>query len=171
MKLDQTRQAFIDSWGKLGVEWGINRTMAQIHALLLISPAAMDTDGVIETLRISRGNASMNLRALIDWGLVIKQLKPGVRREFFVAEKDVWRVARCIVIQRKRRELDPMLSLLEQALNVEGANGDDAQELEEFRTVVGEIRELGAQADRLLQRVLRDDQTQFFKPIIKLLAR
>ena len=142
-----------------------------IHALLLISPEALDADAVMEPLRISRGNASMNLRALMDWGLVFKQLKPGVRREFFVAEKDVWRVARCIVIQRKRRELDPMLTLLDHAMDVEGAPGDDAVELEQFRTVLGEIRELGAQADRLLERVLREDQTQFFKPIIKLLAR
>ena len=125
MKLDQARQAFIDAWGKLGVEWGINRTMAQIHALLLISSDALDTDSVIQTLQISRGNASMNLRALIDWGLVdvfrskhpdssefswwdyrggAFHRKQGLRIDFLLATKSLLGRVRSVEIDREYRK-------------------------------------------------------------------
>ena len=100
MTLDEGKQKFLQSWGALGSSWGINRTMAQIHALLLISPEALSADEIMEELQISRGNANMNIRALIDWGLVFKELKPGERKEFFVAEKDMWEVVKCIITQR-----------------------------------------------------------------------
>ena len=88
MQLPEAKQKFIEAWGKLGSEWGINRTMAQVHALLLISPEALTTEDVMESLQISRGNANMNLGALIDWGLIEKRMKRGERIEFFEAEKD-----------------------------------------------------------------------------------
>ncbi|WP_295651831.1 MarR family transcriptional regulator [uncultured Mucilaginibacter sp.] len=83
MELAEAKQKFIDSWGTLGQEWGINRTMAQVHALLLVTPEALSTEEVMETLGISRGNANMTLRELMGWGLVDKQLKKGERREYF----------------------------------------------------------------------------------------
>ncbi|MCB0624548.1 MAG: transcriptional regulator, partial [Saprospiraceae bacterium] len=81
MDLREGKEKFIQSWGALGSSWGVNRTMAQIHALLLISPEALSADEIMEDLMVSRGNANMNLRALIDWGLVYKELKPGERKE------------------------------------------------------------------------------------------
>ena len=85
MELNEAKDKFIQSWGSLGSQWGINRTMAQIHALLLIAPEPMSTDEVMEQLKISRGNANINLRELMNWQLVRKEVKTGERMEFFVA--------------------------------------------------------------------------------------
>ena len=90
MELAEGKLKFIEAWGKLGSEWGINRTMAQVHALLMVSPEALTTEEVMAELSISRGNANMTLRDLIDWGLVEKQHKTGERKEFFYAEKDIF---------------------------------------------------------------------------------
>ena len=103
MNLAEGKEKFIQSWGALGSNWGINRTMAQIHALLLIAPQALSADEIMEELKISRGNANMNLRALIDWRLVYRELKTGERKEYFVAEKDMWEVVKNIIVQRKKK--------------------------------------------------------------------
>ncbi|MFZ1693694.1 MAG: MarR family transcriptional regulator, partial [Flavobacteriales bacterium] len=108
MTIPEAKDKFIEAWGAFGSAWGINRSMAQVHALLLISHEPLSTEDVMEQLNISRGNANMNLRALIDWSLVRRVLKPGERREFFEAEKDVWKVATHITRERKKRELEPL---------------------------------------------------------------
>ncbi len=92
MKLAEAKQQFISSWGAFGTHWGINRTMASIHALLLVSPDPLSQDDIMEQLNISRGNVNMNIRDLIDWGLVERILLQGERREYFSAEKDIWKV-------------------------------------------------------------------------------
>ena len=112
MKLSDAKLQFVASWGAFGTHWGINRTMAQIHALLLVSPEPLCADDIMEQLNISRGNANMNIRELIDWALVDRVIVPGERKEFFAAEKDIWKVVRQIVKERKKRELEPMLKLL-----------------------------------------------------------
>jgi len=89
MKFDEAKDKFISTWGSLGSLWGINKAMAQIHALLLISPNPLSVDEIMSELKISRGNTSMNLRQLIDWGIVYKENKPGDRKEYFKSEKDV----------------------------------------------------------------------------------
>jgi DNA-binding transcriptional regulator GbsR (MarR family) len=88
MELPEAKQKFIEAWGKLGSEWGINRTMAQVHALLLVTPDALTTEEIMESLSISRGNANMTLRDLMSWGLVEKQHKAGERKEYFYADKN-----------------------------------------------------------------------------------
>ena len=93
MELAEGKQKFIEAWGKLGSEWGINRTMAQVHALLLVTPDALTTEEIMEQLSISRGNANMTLRDLMGWGLVEKQLKAGERKEYFFADKNTWNIA------------------------------------------------------------------------------
>ncbi|MFZ1732087.1 MAG: hypothetical protein WAT86_00680 [Flavobacteriales bacterium] len=98
--------------------------MAQVHALLLISAEPLSTEDVMEQLNISRGNANMNLRALIDWQLVDKVLKAGERREFFQAEKDVRKIATHITRERKRRELEPMVKLLAELKTTQGTTKD-----------------------------------------------
>lgn len=103
MTVEEGKEKFIESWGKMASEWGINRTMAQVHALLLISPNPLTADEVMEQLDISRGNANMNLRALMDWELVHKSLKAGERKEYFYAEKDMWIVVKRIITQRRKR--------------------------------------------------------------------
>ena len=89
MKLKEAEEKFISAWGTFGTQWGINRTMAQIHALLLISEKALSAEDIMKELNISRGNVNMNVRELMLWGIVHKVLKFGERKEFFTAEKDI----------------------------------------------------------------------------------
>jgi len=103
---------FVEAWGRMGSVWGISRTMAEVHALLYISGEALCTDDVMERLEISRGNASMSLRALVDWGIIGRAHKRGDRKEYFVAEQDVWTIFRAIVRERRKREVDPLLASL-----------------------------------------------------------
>ena len=104
MKLSEAKQQFISSWGAFGTQWGINRTMAQIHALLLVSINPLTQDDMMEELSISRGNVNMNIRDLIGWGLVDRVIISGERKEYFTAEKDIWKVATQIIKERKKRE-------------------------------------------------------------------
>lgn len=111
-KVEETRDEFITQWGIMGAQWGINRTMAQIHALLMTAPEVMSTDEVMEVLEISRGNAHTNLKDLVGWGLIRIVTKKGERKEFFEAEKDVWEIFRRVARERKRREIEPALQTL-----------------------------------------------------------
>src|SRR5690606_15261405 len=101
--LKQAREEFVTQWGALGTQWGINRTMAQIHALLMTSPEPLSTDEVMEQLDVSRGNAHTKPKELVAWGLVRSVGKKGGRKEFFEAEKDVWKMFSIITRERKRR--------------------------------------------------------------------
>ena len=157
MTLPEGKDKFLQAWGSLGSSWGINRTMAQIHALLLISPEALCADDIIAELKISRGNANMNLRALIDWGLVFKELKPGERKEYFVAEKDMWEVVRNIIIHRKKRELEPILKVLDDLSQVEGND----PESEEFAGMIKEIKLFSNKADSTLETLIKSDANWF----------
>ncbi len=107
-------ERFVQFWGDMASRWGINRTMAQIHALLYASEEPLDTDQIMDRLAVSRGNANMNLRSLLEWDLVYKVHAPGSRKDFFVAEKDVWEITRRIVRQREQRELKPVRAQLEE---------------------------------------------------------
>lgn len=138
--LKAAREEFVTQWGALGTQWGINRTMAQIHALLMTAPAPLTTDEVMEELHISRGNAHTNLKELVAWGLVRIVAKKGERKEFFEAEKDVWQIFATVTRERKRREIDPAMALLgkcsESTANMKSAEGkafhDQIRQLEEF---------------------------------------
>jgi DNA-binding transcriptional regulator GbsR (MarR family) len=159
MKLTEAKQQFINSWGAFGTHWGINRTMAQIHALLLISPDPLTQDDILEELNISRGNVNMNTRELINWGLIDRVILPGERKEYFSAEKDIWKVVRQIVKERKKRELEPMLKLLDQLENVEGDKKDI--NVKSFVQVVSSIKKLGRQADKTLDTMIRAEESWF----------
>ncbi len=111
-RLEEVRDEFVTQWGIMGAQWGINRTMAQIHALLMTASDVMSTDEVMEVLEISRGNAHTNLKDLVGWGLIKIVTKKGERKEFFEAEKDVWEIFRRVARERKRREIDPALETL-----------------------------------------------------------
>src|ERR1041384_372444 len=159
MKLTEARQQFISSWGAFGTHWGINRTMAQIHALLLITPDPLTQDDIMEQLNISRGNTNMNIRELINWGLVDRVLLTGERKEYFVAEKDIWKVVRQIVKERKKRELEPMLELLDRLEAVEGDRRD--KEIKVFVETMGSIKKLGRQANKTLDIMVKADEHWF----------
>jgi DNA-binding transcriptional regulator GbsR (MarR family) len=114
--LERIRERFILHWGEMGQLWGINRTMAQIHALLFISPEALSAHDLMDELQISRGNVSMALRELIAWGIVNRIHIKGERREYYTTEKDVWKMFRIIARERKRREVDPTTEVLRQSM-------------------------------------------------------
>ena len=111
MQIKDAKKQFVQGWGALGSQWGINKTLAQIHALMMVSTEPLSTEEIMEELSISRGNANMNIRELTDWGLVSKVFKPGERRDYFVGEKEVWKIARQVAKVRKAKELDPILNL------------------------------------------------------------
>lgn len=113
-QLKASQDLFIRRWGEMGQTWGINRTMAEIHAFLYITAQPQCTDDVMERLNISRGNASMSLRALCDWGIIRRMHKRGERREYFESLGDVWEMFSIIAAERKRREMDPVLETIKQ---------------------------------------------------------
>ena len=113
-QLRTAQDLFIRRWGEMGQTWGINRTMAEIHALCYIVGLPQCTDDVMERLHISRGNASMSLRALCDWGIIRRLHKRGERREYFESLSDVWEMFSIIAAERKRREMDPVLETIKQ---------------------------------------------------------
>ncbi|KIA93854.1 transcriptional regulator [Pedobacter kyungheensis] len=165
MELAAAKLKFIEAWGKLGSEWGINRTMAQVHALLLISAEALTTEEIMETLSISRGNANMTLRDLIGWGLIEKQHKAGERKEYFFADKDVWNIARQVAKERKKRELEPVLKVLNELSNVDGDDKDP--EFKTFKKSITDINKLAGNVDKTLETMLKAEENWFWGSILK----
>ena len=166
MKLTEAKQQFILNWGVLGTQWGINRTMAQIHALLLVSIEPMSADEIMAELKISRGNTNMNVRELMDWGIVEKILKPGERKEFFTAEKDIWVVAMRIIKERKRREVEPVLVVLEQLKEVDGDKND--KEIKQFISMISDIQKFSNQASKGIDGMVKMDEHWFTGTLLKL---
>lgn len=124
---------FLLLWGEMAPAWGINKTMAQIHALLYAEEDPLDTDTIMNQLEISRGNANMNLRKLIDWGLVSKHQHEGSRKEYFSAEKDVWVIASIIIQERQYRELVPVKQNLIECLDLLQKESKEDTETEVFK--------------------------------------
>lgn len=166
MELKEAKDHFIQTWGTLGTNWGINRTMAQIHALLLVSNEALSTEDVMGKLNISRGNSNMNLRELITWGLVRKEIKPGERKEYFVAEKDMWEVSKCIIRERKKRELDQIKRTIDHLASVEGDKKDE--EYQEFVSLIDDMKNLTTSAYKVLNRLSMAEKNWLLKKFLKM---
>lgn len=166
MEYKQGKQKFIQAWGALGTSWGVNRTMAQIHALLLVSVDPLSTDQIMEELNVSRGNANMNLRQLIDWGMARKELIAGERKEYFVTDKDIWALARQVARERRRREVEPILRLLNELENVKGGRNDERAE---FNKVVRDIRDFTEKVDGMVDKFVRSDEHWFYGTLVKLI--
>jgi DNA-binding transcriptional regulator GbsR (MarR family) len=150
---DREEDRFIESWGAMGVLWGINRSMARIHALLVLQAGPIHLDEVSERLNISRGNASMCLKELRNWGVIQRVHEPGDRRDYYVVEPDMWRMFFRIAVERKKREFDPALAALRHLIaeSDEHASG-------QVRERLSEMEDLLSTADRLLSRLLEDEQ-------------
>ena len=114
MKLTPVMQRYVVHWGEMGSRWGLNRSVAQIHALLYLAPEPLNADEIAETLGIARSNVSVGLKELLAWDLVQVTHTLGDRRDFFVAQRDPWEVVQLIVEGRKRRELDPTVAFLKE---------------------------------------------------------
>ena len=150
-QLESARAEFLTQWGSLGPAWGVSRTMSQIHALLLVSRSSMNTDEVMEELGISRGSAHTNIKELCAWGLLRRAPRKGERKEYFEAEKDVWRVVQIITRERKRKELQPVLETLETCLaETRGLRDADAKA---FRKQLAELQDFAQLADRVMEQV------------------
>ena len=151
VSLGEARDEFVTQWGIMGAQWGINRTMAQIHALLMTAPDVMSTDEVMETLEVSRGNAHTNLKDLVSWGLIRIVTKKGERKEFFEAEKDVWEIFRRVARERKRREIEPALETLR---NCKAASeGMKSPEGRAFHEQMDQLEDFVSFASRMGDRV------------------
>jgi len=150
MEFKEAKNKFIQTWGALGSQWGINKTMAQIHALLMVSPEPLSMEDVMEELLISRGNASMNLRALMDWGIVYKEYKSGERKEFFTAEKDLDELAVKIAKERSKREIKPALRVLK---DVSLIDPNQSSETKHFVDQTSKLYDFVLKADNMIDKV------------------
>lgn len=167
MEFKEAKNKFIQTWGSLGSQWGINKTMAQIHALLMISAEPLSMEDVMEELHISRGNASMNLRALLEWGIAYKEYKPGERREFFSAEGNIDELARKIAKERSKREIKPTLRVLKDVSAIEVK--EDAKAAH-FKAKTEELYDFVSRADNMLEKITAQKDNWITKTIYKLMS-
>jgi DNA-binding transcriptional regulator GbsR (MarR family) len=157
-QLRTAQDLFIRRWGEMGQTWGINRTMAEIHALLYITAQPLCTDDVMDRLHISRGNASMSLRALCDWGIIRRLHKRGERREYFESLSDVWEMFSIIAAERKRREMDPVLETIKQCqrmldeMSAGRAGSKSQEEIQATRQRLAGMEEFMEVTNRIFQQ-------------------
>ena len=166
MEFKEAKNKFVQTWGALGSQWGINKTMAQIHALLMVSKDAISMEDIMEELQISRGNASMNLRALMDWGIIYKEYKAGERREFFTAEKDLDELAVKIARERSKREIRPALKVLKEVSTIETNNSDEANHFIDQTT---KLYDFVLKADNMLEKATEFKDNWLGKLVLKIM--
>ena len=165
MNTNEGKQKFMETWGAMASHWGISRSMAQVHACLLVTHEPVCADMIMESLKLSRGSVNTNLRSLMDWGLVHKKLIPGDRKDYFFAEKDMWTVFRQILINRKQKELNPLLKDLEE---ISAIKGDDP-ETKEFSKVIRDLKHVTQTADAALDTLANSKDNWFENPFLKMI--
>ncbi len=166
MEFREAKNKFVQTWGALGSQWGINKTMAQIHALLMVSNEPVSMEDIMEELQISRGNASMNLRALMDWGIVYKEFKAGERKEFFTAEKDLDELAVKISRERSKREIKPALKILKEVSTIEA---NESVEEKHFVDQTTKLYDFVLKADNMLDKMTEFNDNWLGKLVIKMM--
>ncbi|MGR7813454.1 GbsR/MarR family transcriptional regulator [Lacinutrix undariae] len=165
MEYQEAKDKFINTWGSLGSLWGINKAMAQIQALLFISTQPLSMEDIMEDLKISRGNTSMNLRQLMDWGIVSKTLIPGERKEYFTTEKDVQELARIVAKERSRREIKPVVKVLKEVSSI---TDDGTEKTKELIKQTAALHELTETADIMINKLVSQQQNWITKSLLKL---
>ncbi|WP_444882748.1 GbsR/MarR family transcriptional regulator [Microbulbifer sp. PSTR4-B] len=171
MKLSSQAQAFVLHFGEMGSRWGFNRTVGQMFALLTIHPSPLNAEQLAQALKISRGNVSMGLKELQAWRLIELQHQPGDRKDYFTAAGSIWELARTVFEERRKRELDPTLSLLRQLLLNEPQDEQEAQAQEKIQEVYS-LLELLEEFANTLSKLEHDDLLKLMKlgsGIVKLL--
>lgn len=166
MEYQEAKEKFISTWGSLGTLWGINKAMAQIQALLFISTKPLSMEEIMEELKISRGNTSMNLRQLMDWGIVTKEIVRGERKEFFTTEKDVQELARIVAKERSRREIKPVIKVLE---DVSSIKDDGTEKTKELIKQTKALKDLTDDLDTLMNKLVNQKQNWLTKSVLKLM--
>jgi len=162
---------FVSFWGDMASSWGINRTMARIHALLYCAEEPLHTDRIMERLQISRGSANMNLRALVDWRLAEKSSVPGSRKDHYTAEKDVWHIMARIVEERERRELHPVRQHLRDCVeDLDPADADSISEsdraLHERLQNLIELMEVVEDVSEALLPLIKNRESDLIKRLV-----
>lgn len=168
MKLENAKLKYIHTWGSLATNWGINKTMAQVHALLLVSTKPLSADEIMETLKISRGNVNMNVRALIDWGIVSKEFVVGERKEFFVADKDIWELFKQVTKERKKREIEPVLKVLDELQEDVKENSEEA---EAFKKVMNDLSSVTKTVNGILENAIKADEHWLLSNFTKMIKK
>ena len=168
MEFKEAKNKFVQTWGALGSQWGINKTMAQIHALLMISAEPLSMEDVMEELHISRGNASMNLRALMDWGIVYKEFKQGERKEYFTSEKDLDELAVKIAQERSRREIKPALKVLKDVST--SVKENSSSEAKHFTEQTAKLYDFVLKADNMLEKVTEYKDNWLARLVVKIMG-
>lgn len=162
---------FVLLWGEMASAWGINKTMSQIHALLYAESHPLDTDTIMETLGISRGNANMNLRRLLDWELIHKEHYEGDRKDYFSAETDVWKIVSTIIRERQQREIAPIRENLQKCIETLEAGGLNDEESKEFKVRIENYMEFLEMFERFTDALLpyiNKNNLGFLKQLVKL---
>lgn len=168
MTLEESKTKFIDTWGGLGSAWGISKSMAQMHAFLLTSPEAMSMEDIMEELNMSRGNVNLNVRSLVDWGLVERISVKGERKEYFRAEKDIWRIATKIANERRKRELEPVVNTLAQVKDIDAADRKK-KEAQQFIQFIESLEDFVRKVDGALELFVKADSNWFAGTLLKLI--
>ncbi len=166
MEYTEAKQTFVKKWGDFAVSWGTSKSLGQIHALLLIANKPMCADEIMNILKVSRGSVNMNLRTLMDWNLIHKQHVNENRKEFFEAEKDIWKVFCCIVTHRKKKELDPMIEVLGQMEQVEAS----CSESKEFVKTIKDLQLFSTKADTALANIIKSEPNFLISAYLKMLS-
>jgi len=167
MEFKEAKNKFLQTWGALGSQWGINKTMAQIHALLMISAEPLSMEEIMEELHISRGNASMNLRALMDWGIIYKEYKAGERREYFTSEKDLDELAVKIAQERSKREIKPALKVLKEVSA--SVKTDTSVEAKHFTEQTTKLYDFVLKADNMLEKATEFKDNWLGRLVLKIM--
>jgi DNA-binding transcriptional regulator GbsR (MarR family) len=149
----EEKNRFIESWGSMGILWGINRSMARIHALLLVSEEPVDSETIATSLDISRGNTSMCLKELRNWGVVQRVNVSGDRRDFYISEPDTWKMLYRIALNRKSREFDPALHTLRHLLSESDTESDKT-----VNKRLTEVEEILTTLDHFISRFLENEE-------------
>ncbi|WP_378186743.1 GbsR/MarR family transcriptional regulator [Aquimarina sp. W85] len=167
MDFTEAKEQLLQTWGVLGDSWGINKTTAQIHALLFISPKPLSMEEIMEQLKISRGSTSTNLKALINWGIIYKENQMGERKEYFIAEKDVYALARQIANERSKREIKPALATLNEISQIKK---DGTSETREFIKQTQALLTITKDIDKLFNLIGTQEHTRIQKMLLQWLA-
>jgi DNA-binding transcriptional regulator GbsR (MarR family) len=164
MTVEEKKKEFIEAWGVLGPKWGISKTMAHMHALLLVASEPLCASKIKELLNISIGNVNQNLKCLIQWGLINGVSIEGERKEFFIAEKDMWKAFTNIVKKRKENELVPLLEILGKLQNIPTSDSaNHPEESKNFDATISELTVFAKKADGMLDKFISAENSWLLK--------
>lgn len=168
---NQALDQFVQLWGDMASSWGINKTMSQIHALLYAESQPLDTDFIMAKLDISRGNANMNLRRLLDWELIHKVQFKGDRKDYYTAETDVWNIVSTIIRERQQQEIAPIRAQLKECISTLEQGGMEDVESQEFKQRIENYNDFLEMFERFTDALLpyiNKKNLGFLKQLIKL---